>query len=158
MAGPPVEVGPRPGHHPRAEGTDHTITSTSDRQNADKDIVSQVRPQPSSVEGGATSSQEVSWWCVHQFLEAALAQANIGPLPWAGTPAWCELSDGDPRKLLALAIAGEHHVLRVETAQAAMAEASQAISAADDWGRVGQRIRQHNEFYADRPWLKRVDS
>jgi hypothetical protein len=40
------------------------------------------------------------------------------------------MSDGDPRKLLALAVDGEHHVLRKEVAQTARAEASRAVSGA----------------------------
>lgn len=89
-----------------------------------------------------TGSQQVSWSEVHRYLEAVLAQANIGPLPWAGVPEWCAMSDGDPRKLLALAVAGEHHVLRVEVAQTAHAEASRAISAAADWSAIANEIRQ----------------
>lgn len=106
----------------------------------------------------SVGSREVQWWPVHEFLGAVLAQANVGPLPWAGTPEWVALSDGDPRKLLAVAIAGEHHVLRVETAQAAMAEASRAVSGAADWSRVAREIKQHNDFYASRPWLRRAAS
>ncbi|WP_406813984.1 DUF2742 domain-containing protein [Mycobacterium sp. M23085] len=87
-------------------------------------------------------SQQVSWPEVHRYLEAVLAQANAGPLPWAGAPEWCAMSDGDPRKLLALAVDGEHHVLRKEVAQAAHAEASRAISAAADWSGIGNEIRR----------------
>jgi hypothetical protein len=87
-------------------------------------------------------SRQVSWWPVHQFLEAVVAQANVGPLPLAGTPGWCALADGDPRKLLALAVAGEHHVLRMETAQEALAEASKAVSAAADWCGVAAEVTQ----------------
>lgn len=101
-------------------------------------------------------SQQVSWWETRTFLEAAVAQANAGPLPWAGTPDWCELADGDPRKLLALAVAGEHHVLRVETAQAAMAEASRAVAEAADWSKVAREINQRKAFYGSRPWLRRA--
>ncbi|ART69104.1 hypothetical protein BTO20_11370 [Mycobacterium dioxanotrophicus] len=61
---------------------------------------------------GSPASQQVSWWPVHQFLESVVAQANYGPLPIAGTPAWQQLADGDPRKLLAVAMSGEHWVLR----------------------------------------------
>lgn len=89
-------------------------------------------------EYGASSltSQQVSWWSVHEFIAAMVAHANA--LPSAGTPAWCALPDADPNKLLALAVAGEHHVLRVETAQAAMADASRAVAASADWTRVGR--------------------
>lgn len=78
-------------------------------------------------------SRQVAWWPVHEFLAAMLAQANTGPLPPAGTPSWCALADDDPAKLLAVAAAGEHHILRVETAQAAHAEASRAVATAADW-------------------------
>jgi hypothetical protein len=104
----------------------------------------------------AIASQQVSWWETHLFIEAAIAQANLGPIPAAGTPAWRELDDSDPRKLLALAASGVHHCLRVDAAQSAMADASRAVSAAADWGRIGRRIREHNEFYVARPWLRRV--
>lgn len=80
---------------------------------------------------GSPASQTVTWWPCHEFLAALVAQYNH--LPTAGTPAWLQLPDSDPRKLLALAAAGEHHILRVETAQAAMAEASKSVSASPNW-------------------------
>lgn len=91
---------------------------------------------------GAPLSQQRAWWPVHQFLEAVVAQANYGPIPAAGTPSWCTLSDGDPRKLLAVAIDGEHHVLRVEAAQERHAELSKDIAAAEDWPAVARRIHR----------------
>jgi hypothetical protein len=36
-------------------------------------------------------SQQRDWWSTHEFLEAYLAQANLGPIPAAGTPNWCAL-------------------------------------------------------------------
>lgn len=104
----------------------------------------------------ALDSQQVSWWSVHEFITALTAKAN--DLPYAGTPAWCALSDNDPRKLLALAVAGEHHVLRAETAQEVRADASKAVAAAADWPAIGREIRQRSEFYAQRPWLRRAAS
>lgn len=101
-------------------------------------------------------SEQVSWWSVHEFVQAVLAQANVGPLPPAGTPEWMALADGDPRKLLALATAGEHHVLRIETAQAAMAATSREISGAADWAAISREIRGRNDFYTSRPWLRRA--
>ncbi|PJE07944.1 DUF2742 domain-containing protein [Mycobacterium sp.] len=92
---------------------------------------------------GAPPSQQVSWWETHEFYQAALAQANVGPLPWPGTPAWCELAAGDPRKMLALASFGVHHALRVETAQEVECAASRAISAAQDWGAVARSMMRH---------------
>jgi hypothetical protein len=60
------------------------------------------------------------------------------------SPAWCALADGDPRKLLALAEFGEHHALRVETAQQAMAGASRAVADAADWPEVARDIQRRN--------------
>lgn len=87
----------------------------------------------------ALDSRAVSWWSVHEFVAALIAQARS--LPMAGTPAWCALADGDPRKLLAVAVAGEHHVLRMEIGQEARAEAAKAVAAAADWPKVAQEIR-----------------
>lgn len=86
------------------------------------------------------TSREVAWWPVHLFMESVLAQSNCGPIPPAGTSAWHELADGDPRKLLALAAAGEHHVLRIEIAQEAMAAAGRDIAAAVDCAAMAARI------------------
>jgi hypothetical protein len=101
-------------------------------------------------------SQQVSWWEVHEFVGAVAAQANCGALPWPGTPAWCEMSAGDPRKLLALAQFGVHHALRVETAQQARCDASRAVSAAADWSAIGRERLKLNAFFAARPWLTRA--
>ncbi|WP_082960621.1 MULTISPECIES: DUF2742 domain-containing protein [unclassified Mycobacterium] len=108
-----------------------------------------------AAESTAGSSRQAAWWPCHEFLEAVLAQANVGPLPHAGTPAWCALGAEDPRKLLALAVAGEHHVLRVETAQTACADASRAISATADWAAVSREIRTRTEFSRQKPWMRR---
>ena len=91
----------------------------------------------------STESRSVAWWPVHEFMAALVAQVN--DLPVAGTPAWCRLGDGDPRKLLAVAAAGEHHVLRVEMAQEAHSEASKAVASAADWSGVAREMRQRQE-------------
>jgi hypothetical protein len=98
----------------------------------------------------------VSFTPVIEFWRAVVTQANCGPLPWPGTPSWCSLADGDPRKVLALAEFGVHHAVRVEAAQTARADASRAISGAADWSQVSREVRQHSEFRAARPWAKRV--
>jgi hypothetical protein len=90
---------------------------------------------------------------VHEFV--ARRVAAVGDYPRAGSPAWCELDDDDPRKLAAVLDDGKHHALRVETAQQASAEASHEISASIDWAREAQVIRNCAEFYAAKPWLKR---
>jgi hypothetical protein len=102
------------------------------------------------------SSQQVSWWSVHEFISAAIDQSGAGPWPLVGTPAWCQLSDGDPRKWAALFDAAQHWALRVETCQAARCEASRDISAAEDWSTVARDVKGRAELHAQRPWLKRV--
>ncbi|BDB45393.1 MULTISPECIES: DUF2742 domain-containing protein [Mycobacterium] len=108
----------------------------------------EVRGRPFGA--GPPPSQQRAWWPVHEFLEAVVQQANYGPIPAAGTPPWCALADGDPRKLLAVAIDGEHHVLRVETAQEAAADASKAVAAAADWPAVAREIRSRAGAYIRR--------
>ncbi|MGH3628099.1 MAG: DUF2742 domain-containing protein [Mycobacterium sp.] len=101
-------------------------------------------------------SQQVSWWSVHEFVDAVLNQVNDWPM--LGTPAWCSLTHDDPRKWCALLDAAQHWALRIETSQEARAEASRAVSGAVDWDAVGRQIRTHADFYRARPWLKRVPS
>jgi Protein of unknown function (DUF2742) len=101
----------------------------------------------------AVESQQVSWWSVHEFVTAVLNQVNDWPT--LGTPAWCSLAHDDPRKWAAVLDGGQHHALRMETCQEAECEASHAISAAVDWSAFAQARRRHNEFYAEKPWLKR---
>lgn len=103
----------------------------------------------------AVESQQVSWWPVHEFI-TALVENLEESLPWAGTPSWCALADGDPRKLLSLAVAGEHHVLRVEAAQAGRAEASRAVASAADWPAVAREVQQRRAFREAHPWAKRA--
>lgn len=98
--------------------------------------------RPEIIGAGFPSSQQVTWFECHLFLAAVLDQANVGPLPVAGTPAWLELADGDPRKLLALAEAGVHRALAVDCEQAVRAEASSEIATADDWSAVARRVVQ----------------
>jgi hypothetical protein len=100
-------------------------------------------------------SHQVSWWSVHEFVAAIIDRADVTPFPMLGTPSWCALADGDPRKWAALLDAAQHWALRVETCQEARAEASRAVAAAHDWPAIAQSNRSRSEFYAARPWLKR---
>jgi hypothetical protein len=102
------------------------------------------------------SSQQVSWWSVHEFVQAVLNQVNDWPT--LGTPAWCSLANDDPRKWAAVLDGGQHHALRMETAQQAMAEASRDVSAAADWSQVAREVQRRNSFYAEKPWLRRAAS
>jgi len=83
-------------------------------------------------------SQQVSWWAVREWVQPLLETA--GDYPAAGTPAWIALPDNDRRKWAACLDATQHHVLRVEIAQAAMAAASRAVSEAADWKAVASEI------------------
>ena len=104
--------------------------------------------------GSPVSSGQVSWWSVHLHVVPALV--SVGSWPMVGTPAWCQLDDGDPAKTAALLDAARHWALRIDTLQAAQCEASRAVSAAEDWSAIAAHIKDRREFYAERPWLKRV--
>jgi hypothetical protein len=67
-----------------------------------------------------------------------------------GNPAWCALPDDDPRKVAAIYDAAQHHALRVETAQTALAEASRHVSEAADWSRIAREIRDRQAVYIGR--------
>lgn len=86
-----------------------------------------------------TDSRMVAWWPVYEFAAAHTAGIDF---PMAGTPAWCDLEDDDPRKLAAVLDAGPHHVLRMEIAQEIRADASKAVAAAADWPAISREIQQ----------------
>ncbi len=100
------------------------------------------------------ASPQVSWWSLHEHIAPLLNR--VGDWPTVGTPQWCELDDGDPRKLAAIFDAAQHHALRLELNQEAHAQASRDIAAAVDWPALAREINQRTDFYAARPWLKRV--
>lgn len=122
------------------------------------------RPGPATTDKSATTtdaghsigSRQVSWWSFHEYAERLLTEA--GSWPMVGTPAWCDLPDDDPRKRAAIFDAAQHWALRIETSQAAMAEASHDISAAADWPAIADHIKTRREFYAEHPWLRREAS
>jgi hypothetical protein len=97
---------------------------------------------------------QVSFWSVHEHVSPLLESA--GTWPMAGTPDWCALPHEDPAKLAALLDAAQHWALRVETCQQAQCQASRAVSGALDWAALARKIHVRNDFYASRPWLKRV--
>jgi hypothetical protein len=98
---------------------------------------------PGTIFTRTVDSMQVSWWDCHVFMESLVQQANCGPIPWPGTPSWCDMPDDDPRKLLALAGFGVYQALSVDAWQEASAEASSAISAGQDWGEVSRSMRRH---------------
>lgn len=103
----------------------------------------------------ATSSQQVSWWSVHEQVAPILARVGSS-WPTVGTPQWCELADDDPRKLAALLDAAQHWALRMETCQQARCETSKDISAAADWKSIAWEMfrldsaKAHGTYYIPR--------
>lgn len=102
------------------------------------------------------ASRQVSWWSTYEWVQRITA--TVGPYPPAGTPAWCALDDDDPRKIAAVLDAGQHHVLRTETAQEELAQASHDVAAAADWPSTAREIHHRNTFHGTRPWMKRIAS
>jgi hypothetical protein len=113
-----------------------------------------------------SGSQQVTWWDVYTFCRSIIRQILdpdeddagrfIARGPVAGTPQWAALDDDDPLKLAACLAYSPHHALRIEAAQTGRAEASQDISAAADWGAVGNRIREYREWMDAHLWARRT--
>jgi Protein of unknown function (DUF2742) len=131
--GPPIKVGP---------GADNAEA--------------QPTSNPNRTSQFSLSSRQVAWLTVHQFVQHVLAEA--GAWPTVGTPAWNLLDDNDPVKIAAVYDAGQHWALHLELNQEARAEASRDVSGAADWPAIAREIQAHNEFYAAKPYLKRVAS
>jgi hypothetical protein len=104
----------------------------------------------------ATASQAVAWWSVHEFVAPLLEQVEHWPM--AGTPTWCELPADHPAKIAAVYDAAQHHILRVETGQTALAQASQAVSAATDWTAEGRARLQRSSAVASGAYIPREAS
>jgi len=51
---------------------------------------------------------------------------------------------------------GQHHALRLELNQEARADAGRAISGVVDWPALSRETMRRTDFYAEKPWLKRV--
>ncbi len=94
---------------------------------------------------GSPQSRQVAWFPVYQYAERLAANHDVAlnHLPLPGTPAWCGMDDTDARKLLALVLGGVREALANEIHQDAMAEASQAISAAADWTAIARAQLRH---------------
>ena len=98
-----------------------------------------------------TASREIDWYRVYRFVEPFLRSC-----PYPGTPAWCALSDHDPAKMAAVLLAGELWSLNESARADAMRQASRDVSAAYDWAVIGRRIREHERFYHEKPYLRRT--
>lgn len=84
------------------------------------------------------TSNQVCWTTVLAFVE----RRGIDPatVMTAGTPAWQALDDHHPDKLAAVIAAGVHHALRLDLNQEAVADASKAIAASENWRAVASSI------------------
>jgi hypothetical protein len=85
-------------------------------------------------------SPQSSFWDVHMFVDPWIEAVPDWPL--LGSPAWCALDSTEPAKWAALLDAAQHWALRLETCQAARAEASRAIAAAADWSAGARWIQR----------------
>ena len=136
---------------PAPEGTGAQLSRQADTASV-TDFFGLGAPDP-------TVSRQVAWWPVYEYAAAEAARLGVNlaadPLPVPGTPQWCAMPDGD-RKLAAVLLLGAQYVLALDTRQEALADASKAVAAAADWPQISRDIRQRTEFYAARPWLKRV--
>lgn len=113
-------------------------------------------------------ASQVTWFDVYLFCRNVIQQILqvdsdtaadvIAAGPVAGTPQWSALDDSDPLKLAAVLAYSPHHALRLDAAQAAMADAGSEISAAADWSVIGQRVRERAEWIAAHPWAKRISA
>lgn len=111
--------------------------------------------RPSLVQNRRTESSQVNWYdAVYLFVEPWLAAA--GSWPMAGTIAWQLLDEADPAKWAAILDAAQLHILRVETAQEARAQASRDISGAADWPKIGWELQRLCNFRRSAPWSRRV--
>jgi hypothetical protein len=84
-------------------------------------------------------SRQACWLTVLEFVRRCGVDPATALI--AGTPAWHRLPDDHPDKLGAVLAAGVLHVLRIDTLQAELAEASHEIACAADWSAVAQRVR-----------------
>ncbi|MDV7193253.1 DUF2742 domain-containing protein [Mycolicibacterium fortuitum] len=109
---------------------------------------------------GSPASRQVSWFEVYRYAErlAASHDVSLNHLPLPGTPAWCGMADSDARKLLALVLGGVREALANDTHQTAMAEASQAISAAADWTAMARAQLRHAHAVTSGAYIPRKAS
>ncbi|MEN3223393.1 DUF2742 domain-containing protein [Mycolicibacterium porcinum] len=120
----------------------------------DRATTTTATKQVDTRDGSAlASSQQVSWWSVHEHVCRTLEKLTSWPT--LGTPAWCALSDDHPAKLAAMLDAAQHWALRLETCQEARCDAGRAVAGALNWPAVARELRQRNDFYAAQPWLRR---
>lgn len=95
-----------------------------------------------------TESRCVDWYSVHLHVLPILAEAGSWPL--AGSYAWLDLDDDDPRKLASVLDGGRRDALRNDAIGAALADASREVSKAADWPEISRAIRRRSGVYIPR--------
>ncbi|MFV8232590.1 DUF2742 domain-containing protein [Mycolicibacterium fortuitum] len=105
-------------------------------------------------------SRQVSWFETFKFAERLAASHDVGlnHLPLPGSPAWCGMADDDARKLMSMVLGGVREALTNDTHQTAMAEASQAISAAADWTAMARAQLRHARAVTSGAYIPRKAS
>ncbi|MEE2855405.1 MAG: DUF2742 domain-containing protein [Actinomycetota bacterium] len=93
-------------------------------------------------------SREIDFYSVHLFVLPMLEE--VGSWPLAGSPAFQQLDDSDPRKLAAVLDGGRRDALRNDAISCALAEASHDISTAADWPGIARTIHQRHTVYIRR--------
>ncbi|MBZ4620986.1 DUF2742 domain-containing protein [Mycobacterium avium subsp. hominissuis] len=94
------------------------------------------------------ASRTVDWWSVHLHVLPLLKEVESWPM--VGTLPWQDLHFDDPAKLAAIYDAAQHHALRIDCAQEALAQAAQTISAAADWPAIARSISRRHAAYIRR--------
>lgn len=100
------------------------------------------------------SSRSVDFSSVCEWV--APRMDSVEDWPGLGTAEWRSLPADDPRRWAAVLDAARHWALVLERNQTAMAEASRAVSAAADWGKIARRNNAINSFRANHSWARRV--
>lgn len=93
-------------------------------------------------------SRWVDWFSVHAYVLPILDEA--GSWPMAGSLAWQDLDDSDPRKLAAVLDGARRDALRNDTIGAALSEASREIAKAANWPEFSRDIRRRSGVYIPR--------
>jgi len=99
-----------------------------------------------------TTARTVDFWSVHCYVAPALVAAADWPM--LGTLDWQRLDAADPAKTAAALDAAQHWALRVETAQAAVAQAAQDISTSADWAHEARHLRTRRDCAAYIPRVR----
>ncbi|WP_081283334.1 DUF2742 domain-containing protein [Mycobacterium asiaticum] len=110
-----------------------------------RELVGSTQHFNAPVRHEPTASRELDWLTVAQFCDPLVARFDSLPLP--GSPEWVALPDCDPAKVAAVLQVGRYWVFDHSCRQEALTEASQAISAAADWGDLSRQIRQRRDAY-----------